>query len=168
MCKSELHPKMWEASIEIRLKECYLWPKTSSETISECIIWQFFMGSSMPLTSTRCVLCTHLSTLCSCCPNVTCSAWVRHWESFLKSVRNGTPVNSCAATGQSLNKFQAHSTYVHIKLAITHVNNWALTLINFPIFTQAPANLMWPQTQLFLGVAIPLNFVELENACTGL
>ena len=112
---------------------------------------------------------THtLSTLCSCCPNVTCSAWVRHWESFLKSVRNGTRANSCAATGQSLNKFQVHHTYIHMKLAITHVNNWALTLINFPIFTQAPANLMWPQTQLFLGVAIPLNFVKLKNACTGL
>ena len=155
MCESELHPKMFtEASIQVRLKEWYLWPKTSSEMISECIIWQFFMGSSMPQT---------LSTLCSCCANVSCSAWVRHWISFLKSVRNGTPANSCAATGQSLNKFQVHSTYVHTKLAITHVNNWALTLINFPIFTQAPANLIWPQTQLCLGVAIPLSFVELEN-----
>ena len=38
-----------------------------------------------------------------------------------------------------------------------------LTLINFPIFTQAPANLMWAQAQLCLGVAIPLSFVELEN-----
>ena len=35
---------VYEATIEIRRKELYLWPKTATEAISECIILKFFMA----------------------------------------------------------------------------------------------------------------------------
>ena len=50
-------------------------------------------------------------TLCSCCAHVTCSAWLCHWESFLKGVRNETPVNFVQ---QLANHEQVSSTqYIH-------------------------------------------------------
>ena len=166
MCVSlNCTPKMFtEASIQIRLKECYLWPKTSSETILECIIWQFFMGSSMPQTPTRCVLRTHWVHALLMLSQHNLLSLDTPLRKLSERCQKWNSRELCAATGQSWTSFSSAQYIRSHETAITHANNWSLTIINFPIFTQGPANLMWPQIQLCLGVAIPLSFVK----CIGL
>ena len=63
-----------EASVQVRLNEWYLWPKTTSEALSECIFpWRervpdFLAG-----------VCYALAEWCSYCAHETCSSWLHHW-----------------------------------------------------------------------------------------
>ena len=62
--------------------------------------------------------------------------WDHFWGCFSKTILSVLPI--C-------------SLHVHMK-AITHANNWSLTLAFHTIFTQAPVNFMWAQAWVCPGV----------------
>ena len=66
MCNASF---IYEASIQVRLNEWYLWPKTASEAISECVIsWR---ECAPDFLSDACYAHTG-------CAHVTCSSWLHH------------------------------------------------------------------------------------------
>ena len=58
-----------------------------------------------------------------------------------------------SATNTILSVLPVCTLHVLVKLAITHANNWFLTLAFYIIFTWATANFMWAQARVCPGVA---------------